>query len=97
MTVTIKFSDLTGSMQADDVKRLKELEHENSRLKRIVAASGPTFLSDAIKRWKVDLPISSSLELHDSHYSSRTNVVAALSNTTRGSGLNHRTGIQRWQ
>jgi transposase-like protein len=26
-----------GSMQADDVKRLKELEHENSRLKRIVA------------------------------------------------------------
>jgi transposase-like protein len=26
-----------GSMQADDVKRLKELEHENSKLKRIVA------------------------------------------------------------
>ena len=26
-----------GSMQADDVKRLKELEHENGRLKRIVA------------------------------------------------------------
>ncbi len=26
-----------GSMQADDVKRLKELEHENTRLKRIVA------------------------------------------------------------
>ena len=26
-----------GSMQADDVKRLKELEHENVRLKRIVA------------------------------------------------------------
>ena len=26
-----------GSMQADDVKRLKELEHQNSRLKRIVA------------------------------------------------------------
>lgn len=26
-----------GSMQADDVKRLKDLEHENSRLKRIVA------------------------------------------------------------
>jgi len=24
-------------MQADDVKRLKELEHENGRLKRIVA------------------------------------------------------------
>jgi hypothetical protein len=24
-------------MQADDVKRLKELEHENSKLKRIVA------------------------------------------------------------
>ena len=26
-----------GSMQADDVKRLKDLEHENGRLKRIVA------------------------------------------------------------
>lgn len=26
-----------GSMQADDVKRLKELEYENGRLKRIVA------------------------------------------------------------
>jgi transposase-like protein len=26
-----------GSMQANDVKRLKELEQENSRLKRIVA------------------------------------------------------------
>ncbi len=26
-----------GSMQANDVKRLKELEHENTRLKRIVA------------------------------------------------------------
>lgn len=26
-----------GSMQADDVRRLKDLEHENSRLKRIVA------------------------------------------------------------
>ena len=26
-----------GSMRADDVRRLKELEHENSRLKRIVA------------------------------------------------------------
>ncbi len=26
-----------GAMQADDVKRLKELEHENARLKRIVA------------------------------------------------------------
>ena len=26
-----------GSMQADDVKRLKELEHENTRLKHIVA------------------------------------------------------------
>ena len=26
-----------GSMQADDVRRLKELEHENTRLKRIVA------------------------------------------------------------
>ena len=26
-----------GSMQANDVKRLKELEHENVRLKRIVA------------------------------------------------------------
>ena len=26
-----------GSMQADDVKRLKELEHENTPLKRIVA------------------------------------------------------------
>ena len=26
-----------GSMQADDVRRLKELEHENGRLKRIVA------------------------------------------------------------
>jgi putative transposase len=26
-----------GSMQADDVKRLKELERENTRLKRIVA------------------------------------------------------------
>ena len=26
-----------GSMQADDVKRLKELEHQNTRLKRIVA------------------------------------------------------------
>jgi len=26
-----------GSMQADEVKRLKELEHENTRLKRIVA------------------------------------------------------------
>jgi len=26
-----------GGMKADDVKRLKELEHENTRLKRIVA------------------------------------------------------------
>ncbi|HTV11613.1 MAG TPA: transposase [Acidimicrobiales bacterium] len=26
-----------GGMKADDVKRLKELEHENARLKRIVA------------------------------------------------------------
>jgi len=26
-----------GSMEVDDVKRLKELENENSRLKRIVA------------------------------------------------------------
>ena len=26
-----------GSMEVDDVKRLKDLEHENSRLKRIVA------------------------------------------------------------
>ncbi len=26
-----------GGMKADDVKRLKELEHENGRLKRIVA------------------------------------------------------------
>jgi putative transposase len=26
-----------GSMQADDVKRLDELVHENTRLKRIVA------------------------------------------------------------
>jgi putative transposase len=26
-----------GSMQVDDVKRLKELEHQNTRLKRIVA------------------------------------------------------------
>ena len=30
-------SDQYGGMKADDVKRLKELEAENARLKRIVA------------------------------------------------------------
>ena len=32
-----RWSQQYGSMQADDVKRLKELEHENTKLKRIVA------------------------------------------------------------
>jgi putative transposase len=32
-----RWKDKYGSMQADDVKRLKQLEDENSRLKRIIA------------------------------------------------------------
>ena len=33
----ITFGVISGGMKADDVKRLKELERENQRLKRIVA------------------------------------------------------------
>ena len=44
-----------GGMKAEDVKRLKELEHENQRLKRIVADQALDI--SALKELAEDAPI----------------------------------------